>query len=227
MQSHPSEVSTSGLRSELIPEPDGPLNPRSDREPDIWRFAQTFDVNSFATDETCLFLARSARHVFTTTGTLPKLDLDAYRACLAVEYQQWRARPDDSLARGSSWAAIYFEHAAFVAALVREIHKQVWEEEQWWWEPNKTPTDDERTARALSRSRQPRQLARLLDLAGEHISEHHEVDLVDSFADESDPYVAMRAQAAYFVALGLVESGGQDHADVSAYGMAARLRGIG
>lgn len=224
----PREVSTSGLKADLIPDPNGPLDPSDDGEPAIWRFAQTFDVNSFADEKTSLFLTRSAMNVYEATETLPDLDLDGYRACLAIEYSHWRATgPGGSLARGASWESMYSQHASFVRELVREIHKEVFQEESWWWEPNKTPTDDERVARSLSWSRQPRQLARLLDLAGEHISEHNELDLMESFERGDDPYLRLRAQAAYFLAQGLVDSAGTEQADITAYGMAARLRGQG
>lgn len=169
----PPEVSTPGLRSAAIPLGHESLEFAGESLSPIWRFSLTYDPRNLARVETIRLLADLLRARFERDGELPgDADLDLLRACLSAEHEYWRATgPGGDVPRGQTWEESEPQHAAFVRALVREIHTRVYQEESWWWEPDRTPELWKRNERALGRSREGRRLARLYELAAEHIGE--------------------------------------------------------
>jgi ADP-ribosyl-[dinitrogen reductase] hydrolase len=102
-------------------------------------------------------LAVSVRDRFQQTGELPEVGLDALRECLRLawrsrwEWLRWESDYGDP-ARPRSWEREQRQMAALIRACANAIHTQLSEEEQWWWAPDESPTDEDRWERATFRS---------------------------------------------------------------------------
>ena len=205
------EISSTALHYRDVPDPNGSLEFRPPaRIPELIQFAMTMDKASMPALETLEFLATAVRKRWERVGDLPELDLDGYRGCLYYEADYWR----HTQSGGRAWETKHVEHAAFLRGLVGAIAKFLCEEESWWWEPEKEPTDEERNRRAPTRSREGEPLIRLYEDASRHLGETIETyekglpaedrviaEALDPPVLDEDPVLAFRQRTAQRLAL--------------------------
>ena len=115
-------------------------------------------------------------------------------------------------AQGKQGQPKYAAEESFIRALVKQIRLEVWQEEQWWWQPGHTPTSDERRAMALQRSPETQALSELYRLAAALVDDAIEqrdlgdeeplyLPLLTYLPD--DPVATERKYLAYLVMRGL------------------------
>lgn len=179
------------------------------------------------------FIATSVMNEWKNTNELPNVGLGTWRLSLLWMYHHWRHMHDD---RNSVWSREESDEVRFTRFLVSEIHRELYQEESWWWQPDHTPSDEERWSRALGRAPEAHDVAQLYEMAGEILLEA--IQPRDRGADdpmnlpliERDPMWAARRHQAYQLARGLLDlvgrgTDGLDEARDRAYLTAGSITG--
>lgn len=110
-----------------------------------WRFAMTYVPSRTMSFELVGFIATAVKNEWKKSNELPDVGLATWRLSLLWMYHHWRHAHDD---RGSVWSREDSDEVRFTRFLVTEIHRELYQEESWWWQPEHTPTDEERWSRA-------------------------------------------------------------------------------
>ena len=208
---HPDwhEMSTAALRSSEIPDPEGSfeMDPRTFEPSPIMQFAFSYPVRA-SLEPFHEFVTRAAFDQWRKTGDVAGVGLDGLRLVLLGMALLWR----HSGAAGKQGQPKYAAEESFIRALVKQIRLEVWQEEQWWWQPGHTPTSKERRAAALQRSPETRELSELYQLAAALVDDA--IQQRDEGAEEQlnlplltylpdDPVATERKHLAYLVMRGL------------------------
>ena len=228
-------ISTAALSADDVPSPNGPLAGFGERGevPEIWRFAVTYVPSPTMSSALVGFIAAAVKNEWKKSNELPDVGLGTWRLSLLWMYHHWRHTHDD---RGSVWSREDSDEVRFTRFLVTEIHRELYEEESWWWQPEYTPTDEERWSRALGRAPEAHDVAQLYGMAGETLfaaiqaRDSGSEDPLNLPLTETDPLWAARRYQAYELARGLVDivgrgAAGLDEARDRAYLAAGSITG--
>ena len=228
-------ISTAALSASDVPSPKGPLADFGDRDelPEIWRFAITYVPSRTMSFELVGFIATAVMNEWKKSDELPDVGLGTWRLSLLWMFHHWRHTQDD---RATPWSREDSDEVRFTRFLVAEIHRELFQEESWWWEREHTPSDEERWSRALLRAPEAHDVAQLYEMAGEILLEAIQArdggaaDPMNIPLIETDPLWAARRYQAYELARGLVDivgrgPAGLDEARDRAYLAAGSLTG--